>query len=81
LIELELTAAVYGGKVMGKHRGRPIFVPYALPGERITARITEDKRSYANAEGRHPAGSLPRPGAAAVPALRPAAAAAATSST
>ncbi len=51
LIELELTAAVYGGKVMGKHRGRPIFVPYALPGERITARITEDKRSYANAEG------------------------------
>ncbi|GAB4571515.1 MAG: class I SAM-dependent RNA methyltransferase [Anaerolineae bacterium] len=51
IFELELTQAVYGGKVMGRHRGRPIFVPYAIPGERITARITEDKRSYANAEG------------------------------
>ncbi len=51
LIELDLTDAVYGGKVLGRHRGRPIFVPYAIPGERITARITEDKRGYANAEG------------------------------
>jgi len=51
LIELDLTDAVYGGKAMGRHRGRPIFVPYAIPGERITARIVEDRRSYANAEG------------------------------
>ena len=51
LIELDLTSAVYGGKVLGRHKGRPIFVPYAIPGERVTARIVEDKRSYANAEG------------------------------
>ncbi len=49
--ELDLTDAVYGGKVLGRHKGRPIFVAYAIPGERITARITEDKRSFANAEG------------------------------
>ncbi len=51
LIELELTAMGHGGKAMGRHHGRMIFVPYAIPGERITARIVEDKRSYAHAEG------------------------------
>lgn len=50
-IQLDLTNAVYGGKVMGRHKGRPIFVPYAIPGERVTVRITEDKRSFAHAEG------------------------------
>lgn len=51
LIELELTEMVHGGKAMGRHQGRPVFVPYAIPGERITARIMEDRRSYAHAEG------------------------------
>ena len=50
-IELELTDMVHGGKAMGRQQGRPVFVPYAIPGERITARIVEDKRSYAHAEG------------------------------
>jgi len=48
--ELELTAMVYGGNVLGRHDGRAIFVPYGIPGERITARITQDKGRFAYAE-------------------------------
>lgn len=50
-INLELTQAVYGGKAMGKHHNRPIFVPYTIPGEVITARIVDDRGKFANAEG------------------------------
>ncbi len=50
-IELELTSMAHGGSALGRHEGRTIFVPYGLPGERITARITQDKGRYAYAEG------------------------------
>ncbi len=50
LLDLELTAMVYGGRALGRHEGRPIFVPFGVPGERVLARITQDKRSYAFAE-------------------------------
>ncbi len=30
----------HGGKALGFYRGKPIFVPYAIPGEIITAEIT-----------------------------------------
>ncbi|MBN1287477.1 MAG: class I SAM-dependent RNA methyltransferase [Anaerolineae bacterium] len=48
--ELELTGMAHGGSAIGRHAGRIIFVPYAIPGERIIARITEDKGRFANAE-------------------------------
>lgn len=51
LIELTLTHMVHGGNAMGRCRGQTIFVPYAIPGETITARIVTDKRSFAHAEG------------------------------
>ncbi|MBO9309049.1 MAG: class I SAM-dependent RNA methyltransferase [Chloroflexi bacterium] len=51
LIELELTTMAHGGSAIGRHEGRAIFVPYAIPGERITARITQDKGRFAYAEG------------------------------
>lgn len=51
LIELELTTMAHGGSAIGRHAGRTIFVPYAIPGERITARITQDKGRFAHAEG------------------------------
>lgn len=49
-IELELTTMTHGGRALGRHNGRAIFVPYAIPGERITAHITQDKGRFANAE-------------------------------
>ena len=48
--ELELTGMAHGGSALGRHEGRVIFVPYALPGERVLARIVEDKGRYARAE-------------------------------
>jgi 23S rRNA (uracil1939-C5)-methyltransferase len=40
----------HGGSAVGRHDGRAIFVPYAIPGERVRARITQDKGRFANAE-------------------------------
>ncbi|HVU09658.1 MAG TPA: class I SAM-dependent RNA methyltransferase, partial [Phototrophicaceae bacterium] len=45
--ELDLTAMTHGGRALGRHEGRPIFVPFGIPGERVRVRITQDKRSYA----------------------------------
>ncbi|HRE46165.1 MAG TPA: class I SAM-dependent RNA methyltransferase [Aggregatilineales bacterium] len=49
--ELTLTGMAHGGSAVGRHEGRAIFVPYAISGEVITARITEDKGRFAFAEG------------------------------
>jgi 23S rRNA (uracil1939-C5)-methyltransferase len=48
---LTLTAMTHGGQALGRHEGRAIFVPYAIPGEEITARIVQDKGRYAYATG------------------------------
>jgi len=50
-IELTLDEMVHGGNALGRYRGRPIFVPYAIPGERIRARITDDRGRFAFAQG------------------------------
>ncbi|MBA4379743.1 MAG: hypothetical protein C0393_03510 [Anaerolinea sp.] len=55
--EITLTTLVYGGDAMGRlpdpltgASGRAVFVPYALPGERVRLRLVEEKRGYARAE-------------------------------
>ncbi len=47
---LELTGLAHGGYAIGRHEGRAIFVPYALPGERISVRLTQDRGRFAYAE-------------------------------
>ena len=50
---VELTAeriAAGGDAVARESSGRVVFLPGALPGERVRARITEEKRDYARAE-------------------------------
>ncbi len=49
--ELTLHGMAHGGSAVGRHEGKAIFVPYAIPGERITARLTEEHKRYAFAEG------------------------------
>jgi 23S rRNA (uracil1939-C5)-methyltransferase len=44
---LQLTAIAHGGAALGRHEGRVIFVPYALPGETVRVEIAEDKGRYA----------------------------------
>ena len=43
---LQLTSIAHGGAALGRHEGRVIFVPYALPGETARVVITEDKGRY-----------------------------------
>lgn len=48
--ELELTEMVHGGQALGRHAGRVIFTRYTIPGERILARLTDDRERFAFAE-------------------------------
>src|SRR5688500_2293497 len=48
--ELEITGIAFGGNGVGRYEGRAIFVPYAIPGETIKARIVQDKKRFAIAE-------------------------------
>jgi 23S rRNA (uracil1939-C5)-methyltransferase len=47
--ELELTDMAHGGTALGRHEGRVIFVPYAIPGETVRVRPGEGKARYAYA--------------------------------
>lgn len=49
-IELTLDRMAYGGAALGRHEGRVVFVPYALPGERVRARLTRQHKRWAEAE-------------------------------
>lgn len=49
--ELDLDAMAHGGSALGRRDKQTIFVPYTIPGERILARITQDKGRVAFAEG------------------------------
>ncbi|GBG35842.1 hypothetical protein NJB14197_29900 [Mycobacterium montefiorense] len=43
-------APANGGSCVAHHEGRVVFVRYALPGERVRARVTADRGSYWHAE-------------------------------
>ncbi|MDT4919414.1 MAG: hypothetical protein QOI15_316 [Pseudonocardiales bacterium] len=43
LLELEVGAVAHGGSCVARHAGRVVFVRHALPGERVRARVTEDR--------------------------------------
>jgi 23S rRNA (uracil1939-C5)-methyltransferase len=50
-IEVELTTLAHGGEALGRlPDGRAVFVPFALPGERVRARVIEEKSRYLRAE-------------------------------
>jgi 23S rRNA (uracil1939-C5)-methyltransferase len=49
-ITLQLTSIAHGGEALGRHEGKVIFVPYAIPGEEALVEIVEDKGSYARAQ-------------------------------
>ena len=41
---------VFGGKCLGKIEGKNVFVPFAIPGEKLEINITEENKDYDNAE-------------------------------
>lgn len=49
--DIQLEKLAYGGDAMGRlEDGRAVFVPFALPGERVRVRLTEEKRNFARGE-------------------------------
>lgn len=40
---------VFGGKCIAKINGKTVFIPYALPNEKLEIEITEEKRDFSNA--------------------------------
>ncbi|OQY25934.1 MAG: hypothetical protein B6I34_01075 [Anaerolineaceae bacterium 4572_32.1] len=48
-VSISLTAMAHGGSALGRSEGKVVFVPDALPGEKVRAEIVEDKRSFARA--------------------------------
>lgn len=49
-LSLEVSKIVHGGLGLARHDGFVVFVPGTLPGETVSARITEAKKSHATAE-------------------------------
>lgn len=49
--ELLIETMAYGGSGMGRHAKRVVFVPYTIPGERLSARIVEERGRVAFGEG------------------------------
>jgi 23S rRNA (uracil1939-C5)-methyltransferase len=49
LLTLDVTDLALGGKAFTRHEGCVVFVDRGLPGDRITARVTKSKRSFAEA--------------------------------
>ncbi|MFN0070584.1 MAG: class I SAM-dependent RNA methyltransferase [Chloroflexota bacterium] len=45
-----MDSVAFGGEGLGRVDGRVTFLPYALPGETVRARVTEDKKDFARAE-------------------------------
>jgi len=51
-VELDISDMAHGGSGLGRHKGKLVFVPYVIPGETITAKITGDKGNVLFGEGR-----------------------------
>lgn len=50
LIEITIEKLIEGGKGLGRYRQLPVFVPGVLPGETVTVRIVERRRSFLEGE-------------------------------
>lgn len=48
-VDLDLDAIAHGGEAMGRHAGKVVFVPFAIPGERVRVEIVEERERWARA--------------------------------
>lgn len=49
IVEADITAVAFGGKGIARLDGMAVFVPQAVPGDRVRMEITRRKKSYAEA--------------------------------
>ena len=50
-VDLDISDMAHGGHAIARHRSQTVFVPYTLPGESITARITSQRGAALFARG------------------------------
>lgn len=50
ILELDVTGVAHGGVFVARHEGRVVFVPDAIPGERVRAQVTDQRASFWRAE-------------------------------
>jgi len=48
--ETTIEKLVYGGEGLGRHDGKVVFVPFAVPGDRLLVRPVEEKKTFVRAE-------------------------------
>ncbi|MFP4149674.1 MAG: class I SAM-dependent RNA methyltransferase, partial [Nitriliruptoraceae bacterium] len=48
-VTVEVDGITHGGEGVARIEGKAVFVPGALPGERVTIRVTDDRRRWARA--------------------------------
>ncbi len=48
--QCEIESCAFGGDGIARHGGEVVFIPGALPGEKIIARITAEKKNFSRAE-------------------------------
>ena len=49
-LQLTISDIAFGGKGVARHDGKVFFVPFTAPGDVVTARVTKDKKKFAEAE-------------------------------
>ncbi|MDQ3415444.1 MAG: TRAM domain-containing protein [Verrucomicrobiota bacterium] len=49
-VELVIDDIAFGGKGVGRNEGKAVFVPFTIDGERVTAHVVREKKSFAEAE-------------------------------
>ena len=49
-IEMTIDTLTIGGRGLGRHDGKAIFVPLTAPGDRVRCRVTRRHRHYDEAE-------------------------------
>ncbi len=50
VVDLQIYDIAFGGKGVGRAEGKAVFVPFTVEGERVAARITREKKNFAEAE-------------------------------
>ena len=49
-LSLPIHDIAFGGKGVGRHEGMAVFVPFVIPGEQVTVRLTKQKKKFAEAD-------------------------------
>jgi 23S rRNA (uracil1939-C5)-methyltransferase len=49
-LHLEVHDVAFGGKGVARHEGKVYFVPFTIPGEKVSARVLRQKKNFAEAE-------------------------------